>query len=614
MTTAEMNRPPGGAFAALSSRSYRIYLLGQSLANTGTWMQSIAQDWLIFDLTHSSTAVGITMALQFLPMLLFGLQAGALADRIPKRRILFTTQTLNAAATATLAVLTIAGVTKAADVYAFALVSGMIFAFDVPARQSFVTEVVPADRLRAAISLTAAVFQATRLIGPAIASLLIVSVGTGWVFAVNAACYIGPTIGLLMLRPADLRPAPPAARARGTVREAVRYVRGRPEVLWTIFLVGMLGTFGLNFPVVLTAMAKSTFGGDASTYGLFNIVLGLGSAAGAVLAGAASRTRTRTIVGAAAVFGILQAAAALAPGIAVFLVLLAAMGFVNLVCQAMANSSVQLAVDPKLRGRVMGLYMLVFIGGTPVGAPIVGAVTGHYGARAGMLLCGAVPLLAATVTAAALYRSQQHGSSARRAADLSRLRQYCVAEMSRIGIRSGTLGVPATGLSVEDARPARVRSRSARHFHVDHGHPSSLTGATRVPVFPVPERSGLDKGQQVGVERVGVRGQHPVREARVRLQRAVLHQLASPGTRSVVGDNLVAVTVHGQDRHADLLQVLAVVLADELRDTLVLTLRAAHHALTPPVRDDRLRRLHARLVEIVERPGRHGPDPDSDDK
>jgi len=410
VTTAEKIRPPGGAFAALSSRSYRIYLTGQSLANTGTWMQSIAQDWLIFDLTHSSTAVGITMALQFLPMLLFGLYAGAVADRVPKRRILLTTQTLNAVATATLAAITVAGVTKAADVYAFALVSGMIFAFDVPARQAFVTEVVPADRLRAAISLTAAVFQATRLIGPAIASLLIVSVGTGWVFAVNAACYLGPTIGLLMLRPADLRPAPAAAsRARGTVREAARYLRGRPEVLWTIFLVGMLGTFGLNFPVVLTAMAKSTFGGDASTYGLFNIVLGLGSAAGAVLAAAGSRPRTPTIVGAAAVFGILQAAAALAPGIAVFLTLLAAMGFVNLVCQAMANSSVQLAVDPELRGRVMGLYMLVFIGGTPIGAPIVGAVTSHYGARAGMLLCGVVSVLAAVVTAAALSGRRRRG-------------------------------------------------------------------------------------------------------------------------------------------------------------------------------------------------------------
>jgi len=429
VTTAETIRPPGGAFAALSSRNYRIYLTGQSLANTGTWMQSIAQDWLIFDLTRSSTAVGITMALQFLPMLLLGLHAGAVADRVPKRRILLTTQTLNAAATATLAAITVAGVAKAADVYAFALVSGVIFAFDVPARQAFVTEVVPADRLRAAISLTAAVFQATRLIGPAIASLLIVSVGTGWVFAVNAACYIGPTIGLLMLRSADLQPAglrpAPAARARGTVREAalrilqfctpprkllagqgqnwsIRYLRGRPEVLWTIFLVGMLGTFGLNFPVVLTAMAKSAFGGDASTYGLFNIVLGLGSAAGAVLAAVGSRPRTRTIVGAAAVFGILQAAAALAPGIAVFLTLLAAMGFVNLVCQAMANSSVQLAVEPELRGRVMGLYMLVFIGGTPVGAPIVGAVTSHYGARAGMLLCGLVPAAAAVVVAAAL--------------------------------------------------------------------------------------------------------------------------------------------------------------------------------------------------------------------
>jgi MFS family permease len=416
VTTAETNRPPGGAFAALSSRSYRIYLTGQSLANTGTWMQSIAQDWLIFDLTHSSTAVGITMALQFLPMLLFGLHAGALADRVPKRRILLTTQILNAAATATLAALTVAGVTKAADVYGFALVSGLIFAFDVPARQSFVTEVVPPDRLRAAISLTAAVFQATRLIGPAIASLLIVSVGTGWVFAVNAACYLGPTIGLLMLRPADLqpagpRPAPAAARAHGSVREAVRYVRGRPEVLWTIFLVGMLGTFGLNFPVVLTAMAKSAFGGGATTYGLFNIVLGLGSAAGAVLAAAGSRPRTRTIVGAAAGFGLLQATAALAPGLWVFLPLLAAMGFVNLVCQAMANSSVQLAVDPRLRGRVMGLYMLVFIGGTPVGAPIVGAVTSHYGARAGMLLCGLVPVAAAVLVAAVLSGRRRHAAT-----------------------------------------------------------------------------------------------------------------------------------------------------------------------------------------------------------
>ena len=316
MTTAETIRQPRGAFTALSSRSYRIYIGGQSLTNTGSWMQSIAQDWLIFSLTHSSTAVGVTMALQFGPMLLLGMHAGALADRLPKRSILLTTQSLNAAATLALAVVTIAGAVRAADVYAFALMSGVIFAFDVPARQSFVNEVVPEGRLRAAIALNAAVFQATRLIGPAIASVLIVSVGTGWVFAVNAACYLGPTVGLLLLRPSDLRSVPHAPRAPRAVRTAVTYLRGRPDVLRTIVLVGVLGTFGLNFPIVLTAMAKTTFGGNASTYGLFNIVLGLGSALGAVLAAAGHRPRMRVIVGSAAAFGLLEAGAALAPDLA----------------------------------------------------------------------------------------------------------------------------------------------------------------------------------------------------------------------------------------------------------------------------------------------------------
>jgi MFS family permease len=404
VTTAETDRQPRGAFAALSSRSYRIYIGGQSLANTGTWMQSIAQDWLIFSLTHSSTAVGVTMALQFLPMLLFGLYAGAMADRLPKRSILLVTQTLNGITTAALAVITISGAIRPGYVYAFALASGLVFAFDSPARQAFVTEVVPESRLRAAISLNAAVFQATRLIGPAIASVLIATAGTGWVFAVNAFCYLGPTIGLLLLRPSDLHRAPVVAEARASVTATARYLRRRPDVLWTIFLVGMLGTFGLNFPIVLTAMAKTSFGGSASTYGLFNIVLGLGSAAGAVLAGAGTRPKTRAIVVTAAVFGILQAVAALAPDLALFLVLLVAIGFVNLICQAMANASVQLAVEPEIRGRVMGLYMLVFIGGTPIGAPTIGAITSHYGARTGMLVCGVIPALAAAVAAIALTR------------------------------------------------------------------------------------------------------------------------------------------------------------------------------------------------------------------
>lgn len=404
MTTAEAIRQPRGAFAALTSRSYRIYLGGQSLTNTGTWMQSIAQDWLIFALTHNSTAVGVTMALQFLPMLLLGLHTGAVADRVPKRRILLTTQALNAAATGALASITIAGAVHPADVYAFALLSGLIYAFDGPARQAFVAEVVPTGQLRAAIALNSAVFQSTRLVGPAVASVLIVSVGTGWVFAINAACYIGPTIGLLRLRQSGPAPVPEASRRPGSFRAALRYVRRRPDVLWTIFLVGMLGTFGLNFPIVLTAMAKSTFHGAAGTYGLFNIILAAGSAAGALLAGAAAHLGPRAIVVSAASFGLLEAAAALAPGMAVFLPLLVGMGFVNLAFQSMANASVQLAVDSDLRGRVMGLYMLVFIGGTPIGAPTVGALTSHFGARVGMAVCGVVPALAAVVAALAMAR------------------------------------------------------------------------------------------------------------------------------------------------------------------------------------------------------------------
>ena len=417
MTTAEVVRPPGGAFAALTSRSYRVYIAGQSLANTGTWMQGIAQDWLVFGLTHNSAAVGLTMALQFLPILALGLHTGAVADRLPKRSILLATQSLNVVATAALAVITIAGAARPADVYAFAFASGLIFAFDGPARQAFVAEVAPPGRLPAAIALNAAVFQATRLVGPAVASLLIVSAGTGWAFAVSAACYLGPIAGLLRLQPSDLAPAPagrhrpgrvrqpgPArqpgpVRQAGPARQAARYVIARPDVLWTIFLVGMLGTFGLNFPIVLTAMAKSEFHGSASTYGLFNIVLAIGSAAGALLAGAAARPKPVVLALAAAVFGLLQVTAAIAPDLGLFLVLLSLMGLLNLIFQAMANAYVQLAVDPELRGRVMGLYMLVFIGGTPVGAPVIGTITNDFGARAGMAVCGAVPALAALIMA-----------------------------------------------------------------------------------------------------------------------------------------------------------------------------------------------------------------------
>lgn len=382
-------------YGAVRLRNYRLYLCGQSLASTGTWMQVIAQDWLVLQLTNSAVAVGITMALQFLPTLLLGGYGGLVADRVTRRKLLLLTQSCNAALVATLAVVTLTGLVRPGLIYLFALLSGTVLVLDGPARQAFLSEVVPASQLRGAISLNSALFQSTRLVGPALAGVLVGLVGPGWVFAANAGCYIGPTIALLTLDVAALRPAAPTRREPHGVREAVRYVRTRPQLAWTIALVGVVGTFGLNFPVVLTSMADRTFHGDAGTYGRFNLALALGSVAGAVLAGVWPRARLRLIVAAAAAFGAAQLLAALAPGMTSFLLLLVTMGVANLAFQAMANASVQLGVDPSMRGRMMGLYLLVFTGGTPLGGPLVGAISGAWGARAAMAFCGLVPLLAA---------------------------------------------------------------------------------------------------------------------------------------------------------------------------------------------------------------------------
>jgi MFS family permease len=401
-------------FGALRVRNFRIYLGAHAVASTGTWMQNIALEWLVLELSGSTVAVGITMACQFLPMLLIGMYGGVIADRYPKRTVLMITQTVNGLLAATLAVLTIGGHVRVEHVYAFALVAGLVFVVDNPTRQVFVNEVVSARYVRNAIALNAAVFQTTRLVGPAVAAVLISTVGTGWAFAANAVSYLAPLVGLLIIRTAELLPTPPLQRAPGQMRSALRYVADRPHVAWTIVLVGVVGTFGLKFPVVLTAMASQTFGGasdgGAQLYGLFNVVLAVGSIAGALFAGARTHTRLRTIVLAGAAFGAAQVAAALAPGLGTFLAALVAMGAVNLAFQAMANSSVQSWVAPEVRGRVMGLYMLAFVGGTPLGGPAVGLITDTFGARVGMAVCGLLPLLAALVVAGVLARHARAGT------------------------------------------------------------------------------------------------------------------------------------------------------------------------------------------------------------
>lgn len=392
-------------FRSLRVRNYRLFFVGQVVSNIGTWMQRIAQDWLVLSLAGSSTAVGVTMALQFLPMLLFGLYGGVLVDRFPKRRLLFLTQTSMAVTGLALAVLTLSGHVQVWHVYVAAFAVGMATVVDNPARQSFVSEMVGPDQLQNAVSLNSANFQSARLVGPAVAGVLITTVGTGWAFLYNGLSFIAPIAGLMLMRTRDLHPVRPAPRAKGQLREGLRYVARRPELLWPIVLVGFIGTFGFNFPVWLSAYADDVFHSDAGSYSLFNTLMAVGSVAGALLAARRGTARLRVLIGGALAFGLLEIVAALAPAYWMFALLMVPIGMFGLTVNVTTNTAIQMNTDPAMRGRVMALYMMVFLGGTPLGAPIAGWATDAYGARAGFVAGGVVSTVAAVVVGLVLVRA-----------------------------------------------------------------------------------------------------------------------------------------------------------------------------------------------------------------
>ncbi|MFF2952759.1 MFS transporter [Kitasatospora sp. NPDC057965] len=398
---------PGGMFSSLRVRNYRYYFAGQVVSNTGTWMQRIAQDWLVLSLTGSPLAVGITTAMQFLPMLLLGLFGGVLADRMPKRRLLILTQGAMGLLAAGLAVLTVGGVVTPYYVYLFALLLGLVTVVDNPTRQAFVSEMVGPKDLANAVSLNAANFQTARLVGPAVAGLLIAAVGSGWAFALNALSFAAVIGGLLAMRESELRPTAPIAREKGQLREGLRYVKERPELLWPMVLAGFIGTFGFNFPTLLAGFASDTFHVGAGQYGLLNTAMAVGSLTGALIAARRGVPRLRRLVGAALAFGTLEVVAAFAPGYWSFALLLTLIGVFGLSFNTSVNASLQLGTDPAMRGRVMGLLMLVFAGGTPIGAPIVGWVTASYGPRVGLLTCGLVSAAAAGAVGLVLARSAE---------------------------------------------------------------------------------------------------------------------------------------------------------------------------------------------------------------
>ncbi len=393
-------------FASLKVRNYRLFAAGQLVSLTGTWMQRVGQDWLVLRLSHNSgTAIGITTGLQFLPILLFGLQGGLIADRFSKRKLIIATQVSMGLLALALGLLDLAGAVSLYEVYLIAFLLGLATAVDNPTRQAFVSELVGSEELANAVGLNSATFNAARILGPAAAGLLIEGVGTAWAFLGNAASFIAVIAGLAMMRPAELFPAPRLIRHRGSLREGLAYVRHRRELLVPIVLVGLVGTFGLNFQITLALVDKVVFHRGAASFGLLSSLLASGALVGALLGARRAHPTTRLVIFGALVFGLLEIAAGLMPAFFLLALMLVPVGLANITFSTAANSSVQLASAPEMRGRVMGIYMLVFAGGTPLGAPLVGWVSQEFGARFGLIGGGVVSALAA---AAALAYSLRH--------------------------------------------------------------------------------------------------------------------------------------------------------------------------------------------------------------
>ncbi len=395
-------------FRSLRNANYRRYAAGGVVSNTGTWMQRVAQDWLVLQLTaNSAAALGITTGLQFLPFLLLSPLAGLVADRIPKRRLLQLTNVGMAVPALVLGLLAVTGAAQIWHVYVLALALGVASAFDAPARQSFVSEIVDADDLTNAVGLNSASFNAARLVGPAVAGVLIAALGggvvaTGWVILVNAVSYIAPIMTLRSLDAARLDSPTPMGREPGQLRAGVEYVLGRPDLLLILAIVFFTGTFGLNFQMTSALMATEVFDKGATEYGLLGTFLAVGSLTGSLVAARRVRVRHRLVVGAALSFAVLEIAAGLMPTYLTFALMTPLLGLAALTMITAANTFMQLHTEPGMRGRVMALYMMIFIGGTPLGAPFIGWIGEVAGAR-WTLLFGGIATFVGVSLASVLY-------------------------------------------------------------------------------------------------------------------------------------------------------------------------------------------------------------------
>ena len=386
-------------FSSLRYFNYRLWFAGGLVANVGTWMQRVAQDWLVLTtLTdESGVAVGTVTALQFAPVLLLSVWAGVLADRMNRRLLLILTQAAQAVLALGLGVLVLSGYAELWHVYVFAGLLGIVTAVDGPVRQTFVAEMVPAEKLSNAVGLNSASFNAARLIGPGVAGLAIAWVGTGWVFVVNGLSFAATILALTRMRRRELHPMPQAKRhERGQIKAGWAYVRGRTDIVVIMVVVGVVSTFGLNFQLTSALMARTEFGKGAQEYGILGSILAIGSLTGALLAARRERPRVRLVIGSAFAFGISSGVMALMPTYPTFALACIPVGLASLTMMTAANSTIQMSTDPAMRGRVMAIYMMVFLGATPVGSPVVGWIGEHYGARWAIGIGAISALLVAT--------------------------------------------------------------------------------------------------------------------------------------------------------------------------------------------------------------------------
>jgi len=430
-------------FESLAIFNYRVFWLGQLVSVSGTWMQSTAQAWLVLKMTNSPLALGTVTMLQFLPVTVLTLFGGVLADRLPKRKVVFCTQTVAALQALLLAVLVLTNTVQLWQIYALALLLGVVNAFDNPTRQAFVVELVGKEHLQNAIALNSSLFNSARVIGPAIGGIVITAAGIGQAFLFNGLSFIPLIVGLLFLRPGQFYAVPQPQRGNmfRQLAAGVRYAAGTPEVLLILMTMAVMGTFGYNFNTILPLIAKYVLHAGAFGLGILTSALGIGSLIAALGVASARRTSHAVLLGAAALFSVVLTLVGLSPWLPLTLALLVLLGAASIVFSASANTRLQLTTPPELRGRVMSLYFLLFAGTTPIGGFLVGVLATRMGVGATTVLFGAICLLG--VVGASLFARRMH------------TREAAAAGMAARGVVT-----PAGGPSADlGRRTAPVRTR-----------------------------------------------------------------------------------------------------------------------------------------------------------